>query len=234
MKAPAKLVLIRHAESERNAALNGGFFLNDPDILQKVGKVPDHRIPITEHGKSQAKKTSSKLLEIHGIPDVVFHSGYTRTKQTAEGVLSDYPENANLSIKEDLLIREREGGYPYTLLESEKDLHFPYLQDYWNVVGGIFSRPVGGESLMDVVENRLKPFLENLNKNYSGKTIFLVTHGRVIQCMRFILDEMSLEEMEKFIADNKSSPRNCSVAVYKYDSKEEKLKLDSWDQVYWE
>ncbi len=231
MKTPAKLVLIRHAESERNKALNGALFLSDPTALEKVGKIPDHKISITEHGKFQAEKTSPKLLEIHGIPDVVFHSGYMRTKQTAESVLSSY--GVKPLLKEDLSLREREGGYTHTLLESEKEKHFPYLQEYWDIVGGLFARPIGGESLMDVIENRLRPFLEYLNKNYAGKTVLLVTHGRVIQCFRFILDEMTWEKMEEYLEDKKSTPTNCGVSTYMYDSETEKLKLESWNQVYW-
>jgi len=88
IKTPARLVLIRHAESERNKALDGSLFLTDPTLLEQIGKVPDHKISITEKGKSQADQTSAHLLRELGVPDVVFHSGYQRTVQTAEGVLS--------------------------------------------------------------------------------------------------------------------------------------------------
>lgn len=227
---PSMLVLIRHAESKRNEALNGALFLNDPTLLEAVGKVPDHKIEITEKGWAHAKQTSSALKENFGNPDVVFHSGYKRTKETAEGLLSEYKE-IKIPLKEDLSLREREGGYTHTLLESEKDKYFPYLQDYWNVVGGLFARPVGGESLMDVVQ-RLKPYLEKLDKEHAGKKVFLVTHGRVIQCLRFILDEMTWEEMENFLEDPASTPDNCGVTVYKYDPQKDKLQLDQFNKVY--
>ena len=230
MSLPTKLVLIRHAESARNKALDGKLFLDDPKLMEEVGLVPDHKISITKHGMSQAKRTSQYLYENIGIPDIVFHSGYARTKQTTEGVLNKYKKN-KIEVKENLAIRERENGYTYILMQNEKDYVFPYLQKYWDVVGGLFARPVGGESLMDVVERRLQPFLEKIFKEYSGKTIFLVTHGRIIQCIRFILDEMTHEEMEVFIGKKESLPKNCSLTIYELDKKIDKLKLKVWNKI---
>jgi len=213
MDTPKRIVLIRHAESERNKALEGGaLFITDPAHFEKVGKVPDHKIPLTEKGHEQARTTSKFLLEHFGTPEIIFYSGYTRTKQTAEGLLTEYPVKPLL--KEHLSIRERENGYTHTLLQDEKEKHFPYLQDYWDIVGGIFARPVGGESLLDVMEKRLRPFLEYLNKNYAGKDVFLVTHCRVIQCLRFLLLETSVEDMEAFVSDPQNSPANCSISVF--------------------
>jgi broad specificity phosphatase PhoE len=231
LKTPCKLVLIRHAESERNKALNGELFIKDPSLLGSVAKIPDHKIALTERGMTQAKETSLKLKETIGIPDVVFHSGYLRTKQTTEGILSSYNEK-NILVKESLSLREREGGYTHVLLESDKDKYFPYLQDYWDVVGGLFARPVGGESLMDVIEQRLKPFLKELYEEYHGKTVVLVTHGRVIQCLRFILDEMTWDQMEIFLSKKENTPLNAGVTIYSHDSK--KLRLEIWNKIWWE
>lgn len=233
LKSPMTLILIRHAESERNKFLNGALFVNDPSTLEKIGKVPDHKITITEDGMIQVVKTSPVLYSKYGMPDVVFHSGYTRTRQTAEGVLSAYPKPAKYILKEDLSLRERESGYTHTLLENDKNKHFPYLQEYWDIVGGLFARPVGGESLMDVIENRLRPFFLHLNNKFSGKTVFLVTHGKIIQASRFILDEMSWNEMDNFLGNDKKPPKNCSITVYKYDTSLGKLKLEEWNQTYW-
>lgn len=231
MKLPKKLVLIRHAESERNKALNGALFLNDPTLFEQVGKVPDHKIGITEYGWKQAKEVSKKIVTLFQ-PDIIFHSGYRRTKETAEGILSEYKKD-KLLIKENLSIREREGGYTHTMMENEKEQQFPYLQTYWDVVGGLFARPIGGESLMDVIEQRLKPFLKEIFEEYPEQTIFLVTHGRVIQCLRFILDEMTWEEMEDFLNKKENTPINCSVTVYGLNEDKTKLKLESWNEVFW-
>ena len=231
LKPPLKLVLIRHAESERNKALNGSLFLTDPTLLEKVGAVPDHKIHITEEGIEQARLTGERIFTEIGVPDVVIHSGYMRTRQTAEHVMKGLEKD--IPVKEELSIREREGGYTHTLLKDDKEKLFPYLQNYWDIVGGLFARPVGGESLMDVIENRLRPFLKTLQENYEGKTVFLFTHGRVIQCFRFILDEMTLEEMDAFINNPDSCPENCSATVYTYKEDLDKLSLDGWNQVFW-
>ncbi len=229
-QAPLKLILIRHAESERNKALDGALFITDPSLLESVAKIPDHKIALTEKGVSQAREISHKIKEVYGVPDIVFHSGYLRTRQTTDGILGSFTEE-NIVIKESLSLREREGGYTHILLESDKNTYFPYLQEYWDVVGGLFARPVGGESMMDVIEQRLKPFLKELYQEYDGKTVVLVTHGRVIQCLRFILDEMTWEEMENFLDEKESTPMNASVTVYA--KKDGKLQLESWNQVFW-
>lgn len=223
---PTTIVLIRHAESERNKALNGALFLNDPTAFESIGKTPDHKISITEKGIQQAKDTGKSLYELIGTPDIVFHSGYTRTKQTAEHVFASFEHRETILFKEDLSIRERESGYTHTLLESEKEKNFPYLQSYWDIIGGVFARPIGGESLMDVIEKRLAPFLEKIKIEYQGKTVVLVTHGRVIQCFRFMLDEMTWSEMEDFIAKKENNPENCGVTIYRKDAKESKFKLE--------
>ena len=232
MNLPKKLILIRHAESVRNKSLGGNLFLNNKKAFDEISTTPDHKISITKKGISQAKQTSKFLYENIGIPDIVFNSGYTRTRQTTEYVLSKYKKH-KINIKEDLSIRERENGYTYILMEDEKDINFPYLQKYWEVVGSLFARPVGGESLMDVIERRLNPFLNKIFKEHEGETVVLVTHGRVIQCIRFILDNMSHEEMEVFMADKDKTPKNCSVSIYEFDDKSKALKLKQWNKVYW-
>lgn len=228
---PLKLVLIRHAESERNKALNGSLFLTDPTLLEQVGSVPDHKISITEQGIEQAKQTGEQLVADVGMPDTIIHSGYKRTKQTAEYVLKNI--QGDFAVLENLAIREREGGYTHMLLEDDKEKLFPYLQKYWDVVGGLFARPVGGESLMDVIEQRLKPFLKHLEEKHAGETVYLFTHGRVIQCFRFILDQMTWEDMEEFLSGKQNTPENCSVTVYSHKPELGKLTLDVANKVYW-
>ncbi|MEN9649840.1 MAG: hypothetical protein RL094_807 [Candidatus Parcubacteria bacterium] len=229
---PSKVVFIRHAESERNKTLNGALYATDPTLFESIAKVPDQQISITEYGVQQAAATAEPLKNLIGIPDIVYHSGYQRTKQTTEGVLKAYGD-APIQIKENLAIREREAGYTHILLEQQTKEYFPYLQDYWDVVGGLFARPVGGESLIDVIEKRLRPFVEKVFEMYRGKTVVFVTHGRVIQCLRFILDDMTWEEMELFLKDKENNPKNCGVTVYSYDAEKDKLKLDMYNETFY-
>ncbi len=228
---PKKLILIRHAESEKNKAANDALFTEDPSGLESLSKIPDHKINLTNAGILQARETSKHLKELIGTPDVLFHSGYQRTRQTTTELLTAY-ENNSIPIKEHLSLRERESGYTHVLLEADKNLYFPYIQHYWDIVGGLFARPVGGESLMDVIEQRLKPFLKELYTTYEDKTVVLVTHGRIIQCFRFILDEMTWEEMEEFLK-GKNAPKNASVTIYTKNEDSGKLTLEAWNNVLW-
>lgn len=136
-------------------------------------------------------------------------------------------------------LREREAGYTHILLKKDVEKLFPYMKDYWKVAGHLMSRPVGGESLLDVIEKRLKPFLAKIWKRYAGKKVWFVTHGRTIQCLRYILDDFTLEGIEAFLdeKDDKgrhvNTPKNGSVTTYLYDPETGKLKLSVFNKVYW-
>ena len=64
----------------------------------------------------QARDTGTLLRTTFGGFDYLYHSGYQRTIQTAEGILSAYPpeERAQIRVRHNLFLREREAGTPST------------------------------------------------------------------------------------------------------------------------
>jgi broad specificity phosphatase PhoE len=201
----------------------------DQKQVDAVG--PDHRVKLTNIGRAQGYRAGCALRERYGAPDVVIHSGYERTYQTALAMLEAYPavECGMIPLKEKLLFREREPGYTYRHTKDEVKQFFPYLQGYWDLLGPLLARPVGGESLQNLIEGRLGAGMAEINRDYAGKRVFLVVHGRVIQCLRIMLDGLCLEDAEEFLIDKENHPTNCSLTRYWYDPSKGKLVLIDWN-----
>lgn len=225
MNTITALTLIRHGQSARQVALNGNLHFQSHQEREAFLNVPDHKIPLTDLGWRQSRHTGTYLWGKYHAPDVIFHSGYTRTVQTTEGLLSAIPEHVRKKIwvQENILLREREAGYTYAMTEAEVKLYFPWHQACWNRTGPLFAVPPGGESIARVVE-RLQVFLNELQYMCYHKRVWFVCHARVIQAFRIILDDLSIEQATALLA-TEVHPANCSVTRYEMDPDSERLKL---------
>jgi 2,3-bisphosphoglycerate-dependent phosphoglycerate mutase len=232
MIRPAKLVIIRHAESARNKFKDGGTFFPSNISLEGIAGIPDHLTPLSEWGMDQAKQSSAALRERHGVPDCICSSGYLRVTQTVNGLLDAYTskERSLINMSDNLFIRERDPGYAYDMTKPEAEHHFPWLMEHWATFGGFFARPPGGESLADVCA-RVQMFLDMLSRDHSGKTIFVVTHEGTIRCFRYLLEQWTYEQALKWPTG--CSPKNCGVTVYEHSAVEQKLILKKYNDVFW-
>ena len=231
MNRPALIVLVRHAESARNLAKQGMTYFADEEARKTVKGIPDHEIPITGGGKARAEETGHVLRERFGVFDYAYHSGYLRTIQTLDLVLKAYPENERslIQVRQNMFIRERDPGYTYDMTVGEAERIFPWMHDYWETFGGFFSRPVGGESLADVV-HRVYEFLNMLFRDRAGKKILVVTHGGTLRCFRFLLERWVYEQALRWPPGQ--SAANCGVTIYEYDRALKRLVLREYNTVY--
>jgi broad specificity phosphatase PhoE len=232
MDRPSRLVLVRHAESERNVAKKGSVFFADDESRRSVKGVPDYLIPITEDGWRQAERTGAALRERFGSFDYVYNSGYRRTVETTEGLLRAYPEEerAAMKVRQNVFIRERDSGYAYDMTTAEAEAAFPWLQEYWKTSGSFFARPPGGESVAQVCE-RVYLFINMLFRDRAGQNVLVVTHGVTMRAFRFLLERWTYEEVgERFRRD---PPHNCSVTVYEHDAAAGRMVLREYNSVYW-
>ncbi len=215
MGTPALLVIVRHAQSLRNAlrkASKTTVFWKSDEERKAIMHIPDHCIPLTKLGNTQAKEAGVVLKNQFGIFDHIYHSGYMRTKETLEGICTAYTEDerANMVIQANGLIREREPGYAYNMTEAEADIAFPYLKEHWAINGSLFARPPGGENLWDIAL-RVQIFLNELEKTAPNGKVLIVTHGNTIHALRMLLEHWSYERME---AELKRNPPNASITFY--------------------
>jgi broad specificity phosphatase PhoE len=222
LNRPSLLVLVRHAESDRNKAKKGLTYFADDAARRCVKGVPDYKIELTDDGLKQALITGTGLRAEYGTFDYAYHSGYARTAQTLNGILEAYTpeERNNIKVRENMFIRERDSGYAYDMTEEEARAAFPWLKEYWQTMGGFMGRPPGGESLADVCQ-RVYLFLNMLFRDRAGQKVLVVTHGGTLRAFRKLLEHWSYDRAtEAFKTD---PPLNCSVISYSCDQSSGRL-----------
>ncbi len=227
---PLEMVFIRHAESVRNRAKKGAVYFADEYARRDVEGIPDHLIDITPEGKKLAEATGIALRKLYGVPGYLYHSGYKRTIETADGILAAYSdeERALIKVRSNLFIRERAAGHTYDMTEAEAEHYFPYLKKYWETNGGFMAAPPGGESLAAMAE-RVYLFLNMLFRDRAGQKIFVVTHGGTLRLFRYLLEHWTYEQAQKWPPGQ--SPKNCGVTVYRFDEGEQRLKLVEYNRI---
>ncbi|MEZ5289098.1 MAG: histidine phosphatase family protein [Vicinamibacterales bacterium] len=213
---PASLVFLRHAESDRNRAKKGNRFFLDDEARRTVQGVPDHQTALTARGRRQALETGAGIRRDFGSFHYAYHSGYRRTRETLEHLLSAYPqdERALIEIRHHLFLRERDTGYTFDMTTAEAEAAFPWLQGYWNTYGPILGRPPGGESLADVAQ-RAYMFLSMLFRERAGQRVLVVTHGGTLWMFRMLLERWTWDEAAEHFRTG--SVPQCSVTHYEFD-----------------
>jgi len=221
---PALLVLVRHGQSARNLAKRGNTYFPDAETRTGLRGEPDHLTPLTELGHQQARQTGIALRDTFGLFDYLYHSGYVRTFQTAEGLLTAYTpaERTQIHLRHNLFLREREAGYTFDMTTDEANAAFPWLQEYWETFGRFFARPPGAESLADVAQ-RVYMFLGMLFRDRANQRVLVVCHGGTMRMFRFWLERWTYEEVVNRW-DSESIP-NCGVVTYRYSTDNGRLVL---------
>jgi 2,3-bisphosphoglycerate-dependent phosphoglycerate mutase len=227
MKIPSLLVIVRHAESERNVAMEGRLFLSEAKHSNEL-KRPDHHVALTSRGHTQATATGKALSTRFGRFDVAYDSGYRRTVETLDRICEAYEPEAQPKRCSDTDLRERENGYTWNMTTTEVATAFPWLQPYWDATGPFFARPPGGESICDVCV-RTQRSLEHVFDAHDSNKVLLVSHGRAIASLRHYLEQWDIARTEAFLTG--PSPRNAGFSVYQRVGNV--LVLQEYDTVTW-
>lgn len=230
MNRPKQLILVRHAESARNKAKQGTTFFADEFARRQVKGVPDYKIPLTKEGEQHAQRTGKLLRERFGTPDYIYHSGYIRTKDTLENILTAYTkaEIDDMKIRHNLFIRERDPGFTYDMTQAEAESAFPWLQEYWDIYGGFFAHPPGGESIAKMTE-RVYQFINMLFESRQNQKVLVITHGGTIRAFRYLLEQWDYQQALDIIKND--APKNCGLTVYNYSSENKRLVLSEYNTV---
>lgn len=205
MSLPLHLVLVRHGQSEGNAAnqaSRSGDHSHFTDSFRSRSSAWWH---LTELGREQAQIAGAWIRE--EMPEVNFDrflaSTFPRAMETA--ALLGIP-NAGWLLRTEL--REREIGQLEGLTVEERDRLWatelaarPGAPFYW--------RPPNGESLADVAL-RLRSVLDNLHRKSDSGAI-LVCHGEVMSTLHRMLTRMTDAE---FSTMPESSIWNCEIFHY--------------------
>ena len=167
MSRPLTLLLVRHGQSEWNAA----------GLLQ--GQTP--HVPLTRLGHAQAAAAAAELAGLE--PGALLSSDLVRAVQTAEHCaaatgLSDHH-------------RPRRCGSRATA--SSRDEPSRELWDVVDWTDAHWSAP-GGESLAEL-HGRVEAFLKNLAAEPPADVIALVTHGDTIRAAQAVVAGLGPDAM---------------------------------------
>ena len=172
------LYLIRHAESEANAAQD----LDNPTYYY------DARI--TQRGKEQASNLYQKIKDLSF--DQYFCSPLTRTIQTFSLLFPDKKPILDPLLREHLYHSCDVGRQPKILKKEFKSYDFSKLSDYWwNNNIPINEKLIKQENHNDIFI-RLRKFVLSI-KDIKCKNIVIVSHGTYLsQITEYMLDNCEL------------------------------------------
>ncbi|HZM69508.1 MAG TPA: histidine phosphatase family protein [Candidatus Cryosericum sp.] len=229
-KWPARLVVMRHAESEANFRRDHIERSNSGLTHVQVG-TRDVDVPLTDKGREQARQ-AGRFLASAGAPfDAVYVSPYHRTRETAGLAIEPMDPRPALIIEE--RVREKEFGVLEGLTRTGVRTLQAQEHDRRLMVGKYYYRPPGGESYPDV-NLRVHSFLGTLVREHAGQRILVVTHSVVVLSFRRLLER--LEEEKVLELDRHNEPRNASLSVYESlpgETGGSGLMLKDWNLIPW-
>ncbi len=173
MARPLTLLLVRHGESEWNAA----------GLMQ--GQTS--HVPLTERGHTQAAAAAAELAPL--APGALISSDLRRAVQTAEHCAA----STGLPLTTTPALREQ----GYGLLEGRPS------RELWDVVDWTdphWSAP-GGESLAEL-HGRVAAFLRDLCQEPPADVIALVTHGDTIRAAQAVVAGLGPDALPAVTAHN--------------------------------
>jgi broad specificity phosphatase PhoE len=149
--------------------------------------------------------------------DAYFDSGYRRSIETLDLILRALPtrERRQADRCSHLDLRERDTGYPFLMTACEGDTFFPWWREYEEMVGPIYSRPPGGESIADAWQ-RVHMFLNSMRRSRAGDDVLIVTHGRIMLGFKYWMERHPACDVNRLYKE-RSRIRNCEAWWYRYD-----------------
>ncbi|MCB9816378.1 class I tRNA ligase family protein [Candidatus Nomurabacteria bacterium] len=159
---------------------------------------------LTEEGKEQVAAAMANLpKEI----DIIIHSGFQRTKETAEIVAAAFPE---AEVLEDDRIRELDLSDDY---EGGKWKDYNAQFTSWE---NRFTKKLEGSENRRDVQVRMGAFIESLEETYAGKKILIVSHAGPLFGLECFVKGLSLKESEAYFADEAAYHANAEVRELVY------------------
>lgn len=207
-KWPARLVVMRHAESEANYHRQYLERIDSPLTHLQIAD-RDVDVPLTERGRRQADEVGRALAAGHPPFDVAYVSPYRRTRETAALATAPLSPRPMEVIEERL--REREFGILEGLTKKGLRALHPEESERRLKVGKYYYRPPGGESYPDV-NLRVHSFLGTLVREHAGQRVLVVTHSVVVLSFRRLIER--LEEEKVLELDRHDEPKNAALSIY--------------------
>jgi len=213
MALPIDLVLVRHGQSEGNAAKRLSEKGDNSAYTAEFRERHTSSFRLTELGRRQAIITGDWLRrefykDSHGF-DRCVTSEYARAMETA-GLLS-------LPRAEwycDFYLGERDWGEFDTCPEDERKLKFGEALRR-REVEPFFWRPTGGESFRELCL-RVDRVLDTLHRECDDMRMIISCHGEVMLALKVRIERMSQVRFKELVFSEQSNDRiyNCQILHY--------------------
>ena len=207
--APAALWLLRHGNSEGNAADAAA---HRDGLARLEVEARDADVPLTDLGHRQADAVGRWLADQpeDRRPTAVLVSPYRRAVQTAQGVLEG--AGLDLPLASDERLRERDLGAFDGLTSRGIREELPGEFERRRRVGKMWYRPPGGESWADVLL-RVRSMLATELPRYAGERLLVVSHQAVVMAFRMVLE--GLDEARALAIDDDEPQANGALTRYR-------------------
>ncbi len=182
-KSGNRYFLMRHGEAESN--LEG-----------RISAKKDNNDPLTPTGEEQVRAAAAELMSEK--IDMVIHSGFVRTKRTAQLVAETIGVSSENVIEDGRLVELQAGDAMEGKAWSDYNAQFPSWTDRYRV------RLAEGENRRDV-QTRAGEFLFDLEKQYQGKNILVVSHAGVLFALQSAASGWTPEDAKQFHDETNSS-----------------------------
>ena len=149
--------------------------------------------------------------------------------QQAEAICEAGGMSGPTKLVVDERLREREFGIFDRLTGVGIRAKCPEESAHRTKLGKFYHRPPGGESWADVIL-RLRSAMNTINLHYCDRRVLIVCHQVVVLCMRYVLEELSEEEILHI--DRQAEILNCGICVYDFEPDAGGLcipKLEAWN-----
>lgn len=210
---PERLWVIRHGESAGNVARLAA---DEAGLTHIDIEGRDVDVPLSELGEAQADALGRwfAALPESERPEVVLVSPYLRARTTASRIQDAGGVNAgSRPFVVDERLREKEFGVLDRLTVRGIQEQLPDQFEFRRLLGKFYHRPPGGESWCDVIL-RLRSALDTISLHYADKRVMIVAHQVVVLCLRYILEEMTEEQI--LAIDREGDVANCGVTEYEF------------------
>jgi len=213
LRAPARLLLIRHGESAGNVARQRAY-----DRRAAVIEVAerDMDVALSDLGREQARDLGRWLRTVDEAqqPTAVLSSPYARAEQTALLALAECGGAVGaLPVRLDERLRDRDFGVLDRLTGRGITERHPEQAELRARLGRFYHRPPGGESWTDVLL-RLRSVQVTLAAEYAGENVVVFAHDIVVKCFRYLLE--GLTEREVLTLSDTTEIANCSLTSYRF------------------
>ena len=211
LRWPSRLWIVRHGESMGNVARDAAY-RDGSDRIAIEGRDVD--VPLSPLGERQARALGHWFMAAGEAPEVILASPYRRAGDTATLARDAAGFPADVPLRNDERLREKEFGVIDGLTTAGIARLMPDQAEFRRLLGKFYHRPPGGESWCDVIL-RLRSLLDTVALHHAGGRVLIVAHQVVVLCLRYIIEE--LDETQLLAIDRAGDVANCAVTEYRLD-----------------